>query len=351
MACFLRTWAAQSSRRLHVKAIGKAWASLATALVLSEGGVTAKAYEVWVTNQRTNKIQIVDGGSLHVVGEIDAGQKPHNLTFSKDGKIAYVAELRSNAVTVIDAVARRSIATIPAGKTTHQIAISPDQQSLLVVNRGDDTVTVVDAGSLRKLKVIPVGKRPNMALFAPDGKRAYVTNSGDGTLSVFDTRTWIVSETIQGMGRDVSSMAVSRDGRKLIVIATGEDEYRILDAATPRTVARGPTGRDPRSLALTADGGQALIANRASNSLTIVDMTSGRAVGTIEKVGDKPSTVAVAPDGRRAFAALIGARATDDPPHRLSGKDAAVAVVDLAAKRKIAAVSLGGDPYAVAVRD
>jgi len=85
--------------------------------------LTAGAYEVWVTNQQTNKVQVLDGASLQVVDEISAGEKPHNLTFSKDGKRVYVANLRSNGVTVIDAAAKKTVATISAGKTTHAVGV------------------------------------------------------------------------------------------------------------------------------------------------------------------------------------------------------------------------------------
>jgi len=73
--------------------IGRGLALLAALVVLLAASFTARAYEVWVTNQRTDKIQVLDGTSLQVVGEITAGEKPHNVTFSKDAKTAYVANL------------------------------------------------------------------------------------------------------------------------------------------------------------------------------------------------------------------------------------------------------------------
>ena len=73
-----------------------------------------------------------------------------------------------------------------------------------------------------------------------------------------------------------------------------------------------------------------MIVNRVSNSLTVVDVRSGQVADTITEVGDKPSSIALSSDGRRAFVVLIGERAPEDPPQRLSGKDAAVAVIDLA---------------------
>jgi YVTN family beta-propeller protein len=40
----------------------------------------------------------------------------------------------------------------------------------------------------------------------------------------------------------------------------------------------------------------------------------------------------------------------DDPLQRLSGKDAGVSVIDINAKKKLATIKLGGDPYGVAVK-
>ena len=85
---------------------------------------TAGAYEVWVTNQAVNKVQILDGQSLKVLAEVPGADKPHNVTFSPDFKTAYVASVGSNDFTVIDAATRKPIKTVPAGKTAHHVAVA-----------------------------------------------------------------------------------------------------------------------------------------------------------------------------------------------------------------------------------
>jgi hypothetical protein len=62
--------------------IGRGLALLAVLVVLLAADFTARAYEVWVTNQRTDKIQVLDGTSLQVVGEITAGEKPDDSTLT-----------------------------------------------------------------------------------------------------------------------------------------------------------------------------------------------------------------------------------------------------------------------------
>ncbi|MGH7430873.1 MAG: hypothetical protein ACREI5_03520, partial [Candidatus Methylomirabilales bacterium] len=65
---------------------------------------STRSYEVWVTNQSENKVQILDGQSVKVIAEIPVASKPHNVTFSPDFKTAYIASVGSNDFTVIDAV-------------------------------------------------------------------------------------------------------------------------------------------------------------------------------------------------------------------------------------------------------
>ncbi|HZX60314.1 MAG TPA: hypothetical protein VFF51_01065, partial [Candidatus Methylomirabilis sp.] len=72
----------------------------------------AAAYEVWVTNQSENKVQILDGQSLKILAEVPVASKPHNVAFSPDFKTAYVASVGSNDFTVIDTAARKPIKSV-----------------------------------------------------------------------------------------------------------------------------------------------------------------------------------------------------------------------------------------------
>ncbi|MEN8265191.1 MAG: beta-propeller fold lactonase family protein, partial [Nitrospirota bacterium] len=69
--------------------------------------------ELWVTNQKDNTISIIESGSNEVIATIPAkGDFPHNVTFSKDGKLAYVANVGSNNVNVFNTETRELTATI-----------------------------------------------------------------------------------------------------------------------------------------------------------------------------------------------------------------------------------------------
>jgi YVTN family beta-propeller protein len=317
----------------------------------------AGAEEIWVVNQQTARLDIIDGESLEVVAEVETGVKPHLITMSPDEKRAYVANLRSGDISIVDAVAKRTIRTIPAGRTAHEVDVSPDGRLLLAAIRGEDAITFYDAASLERLRTLPIGKGPAMAVFTPDGRRAYVAN-GDATVAIVDVGQMAVVARIANVGGWGALLAITPDGERLIVTGayrTGSGEwtgntYSIIDTRTATVVAEGTAGQVPHGVAITPDGRWALIANRLSNDLTVVDMAAGRTAGTIADVGDTPSIVAVSHDGRQAFVTLSGPRAAEDPPGRLSGKDAGLAIVDLATRKVIKTLRLGGDPYGVAVR-
>lgn len=326
----------------------------------------AAAYEIWVTNQwiSTSKVQVINSESLQVVAEIKTGIKPHTITFSRDGRRAYVANIRSNDFTVIDAVTRTPITTVPAGKLAHHVAVSPDDRLLLVSNRNEHTVMFFDAQSFKRLKTLPVGHRPAMAAFTPDGRTVYVTINDDmdrltgdpgyvrhPSIAVIDVVKMEVSGSIAIPGNGAMAVRITSDGTKVIVGGgPGNDKYYIIDTATDKVVAEGVSGKDAHGVALTPDNRYAVIPNRLSNDVAVVDMATGKIAATIAEVGDKPSLVDVSPDGTRAFVTLFGAPEPGDPRYRISGKDAGVSVLDLTQKKVLTILRLGGDPYGIAVR-
>src|SRR5258708_17597670 len=68
-----------------------AWLSVAGALALIASATVpvpaqaAAAYQVFVTNERSGDVTIIDGGDFKVVGTIPVGQRPRGIHVSPDG--------------------------------------------------------------------------------------------------------------------------------------------------------------------------------------------------------------------------------------------------------------------------
>jgi YVTN family beta-propeller protein len=61
-------------------------------------------------------VALMDMASHRVSGRIPAGQGPHGIAFTPDGKHAYVTNSDSNDVSVIDLAGLKVIQTILVGK-------------------------------------------------------------------------------------------------------------------------------------------------------------------------------------------------------------------------------------------
>ncbi|MBU9713619.1 YncE family protein [Evansella tamaricis] len=103
-------------------------------------------YEVWIADQGTNEIHIIDGETHEVIETIDfqdVGDKPHMLVFDDAGEYAYVANMGSGTVSVIDAVNREVVVTLETGEGAHAAVPSPDGERVLVANTPGQSITEI----------------------------------------------------------------------------------------------------------------------------------------------------------------------------------------------------------------
>ena len=67
-----------------------------------------------------------------VVAQLDIGQNPHQISFSEDGRTAYVATAGENRITVIDGVRYEIAGTIPVPGTPLGVIPLPNGRDLAV---------------------------------------------------------------------------------------------------------------------------------------------------------------------------------------------------------------------------
>ena len=53
---------------------------------------------------------------MKLTGDIEVGHDPDWITFTPDGKTAYVASAGTDSVSVVDVAAKKQVASIPVGK-------------------------------------------------------------------------------------------------------------------------------------------------------------------------------------------------------------------------------------------
>src|SRR5207247_5104810 len=106
--------------------------------------------------------------------------QPTDIQVSRDGRRAYVVNQGRNTVSVIDSASHSIIATMPAGAGAFRSVITPDSARLYVLNRLAVSVTVFDLATNDVVTTIPlVATDAALLAMSPDGRRVLVTNPTD----------------------------------------------------------------------------------------------------------------------------------------------------------------------------
>jgi DNA-binding beta-propeller fold protein YncE len=170
---------------------------------------------------------------FEIVAQLDIGLNPHQISFSEDGRTAYVATAGEDRITVIDAVRHESVGTIPVPGTP--LGVIP----------------------------IPNGKDLAVARFVAGGVARYARSGsplgGDRTTSA-----------------GASLFVGPYPGDRYLVSIEQADSVHVFDAAAFTFVASYPTGDRPFPAAATSDGRLAFVPGYADGTVTVIDLFNDR---------------------------------------------------------------------------
>jgi YVTN family beta-propeller protein len=297
--------------------------------------VGAVAGAVWVANEGSGSLTVVDAGSNRVAARLTGVAAPHNvqagngstiLATSGNGTVlqlesrydlrwtgsagrhpahviqlprgdVWVTDELADAVVVFVAPSRRRTA-VRVGDAPHGLRASPDGRHVLVANRGAGTVTLLDAERRAVLAEIPVGREPVQVAFAPDGATAYVTLRGEDAVAAVDLARHAVRGTV-AVGRGPVQLAATPDGRHLVVANQGTParpgRAASLVATRPfRELARIAAGAGPHGVAVDPSGRRAYVTNLYGGTLSVLDLELRRELTEIA-VGLRPNGVTFSP--------------------------------------------------------
>lgn len=317
----------------------------------------AKAYRVYVTNERAGTLSVIDGATRKVVATVALGKRPRGIKLSHDGKslliamsgspIAgpgvdesklpppdkgadgigvvdvatltlqriirgvsdpeqlavshdgrqlFIASEDTASAIVIDAKDGRKLASVPVGGEPEGVSLTPDGKGVYVTSEADHRVSVIDVATLKVVQKVEVGQRPRFTAFSPDGARAYVSNENDGSISVIDAKAFTVAGTIKLEGpltRPVG-LVTSPDGRTLYAAAGRSGLVLAIDLGSGKVTGQVPVGPRPWGIDRSPDGQLLYTANGSSNDVSVIDAATMKVVEKIP-VGEGPWGAIVGP--------------------------------------------------------
>jgi len=291
--------------------------------------------KIYVANESSNSVSVIDGNTFQPLGEIDTlNHATHDLSLARNGKQLWATNLASGRISVIDTDAMETIASIYTGNRAHVVTLTNDNRQAWVANIGNDTISIIDTKIYRILGTIPVSKGPMGIAFSKDGRLAYVS-SQDKMVNVIDTAAHQVIKRIP-VGANPHFLVLGPNGR-IWGTNTGSQELYIIDTNSNEVVQTLEVGPAPQQIAFAfkgTAGPNAYVTVAGLNKVIIVSAnTDVPAIRGQIDVGEGPNGIWANTVGTRLY---VGHTRSND-----------VRILDTGTNQVLATVPVGRKPIRV----
>lgn len=340
---------------------------------------------VYVTNENSNNVSVINRQSGEIVATIMVGDKPRGIAAStgKEHQRVYVANSGSNSISVIDPTTNKVEVEIPIrfGREPEGITvvrISPEKELIFVTNYGSNNVSVIDSSTYQEIDKVNVGEGPIAVAADPPVEslsrsrflnfddisvlrsyrekffNVYVANKNSRDVSVLkiDMQKSKPDESFNiGVEWTPVTLAVDYQRAKVYVGNYNFDNLSVIDilqivrgnksAAVSAITNIGPSVvgiiAEPeldRIYLLKELSSEIVIIRPFSEVLGFQRSTMSPVVGTIA-VGNSPRSFILDPEGRKIY---VVNRGSDS-----------VSVIDKTTKREEQVIPAGKKPYGIAM--
>ena len=320
-----------------------AWLSIAATAAAAQTPSPA----LLVLEKDDKKLAIVDPATLKVVARVDAGDDPHEVVASEDGKFAYISNYGAfgsnpgHTLSVVDLVSQKRLASVELGallaphglewadgkvyftaegskaigrydpasekidwalgigqNRTHMLTVGKDRSRIFTSNVNSDSISILERNKSGDASgwiesYVTVGKGPEGFDVSPNGKELWAANSHDGTISIVDIASKKVTQTIDVHVKRSNRLKITPDGKLALVSDLETGQVVIVDVAARTEIKRLTPGTGAAGILTTPDGSRAYVAESRDGVIAVIDLKSLEAVATI-KVGKGPDGMAFA---------------------------------------------------------
>src|SRR5881628_1557657 len=293
--------------------------------VVLAGAISTRAeapgYFVFVSNERSGDVTVIDGSTDAVVASFPVGKRPRGIHATPDGQRVFVtlsgsprvapgvdenrapADKSADGLGVIDPVTRKLIDRWHVGSDPEQFAISKDGKFAFIANEDDASASIVDLSSGQSRGKIKVSEEPEGMGVNPANGEVYVTCEEKGEVFAIDPDAQRVIAKIDTGGRP-RSVAFLPDGSRGYVACENGGYVAVVDAQSHKLLSKIqlPTGSLPMGTAVSKDGKELYVSTGRGNAVAIINTQKINAQGSplpsARGQGEREESIATTREGR-----------------------------------------------------
>ena len=313
------------------------WIRLVTIAIILTPFATYAKDRIFVTNEKSNNISVIDAETLNVEHTIDVGDRPRGIGLSPDSSELYVAISEENKIVVLDPNSLKILRDFEAGSDPETSGVHPDG-NIYISNEDDAKASVFDPKTGKQLAEIKVGLEPEGVAVSPDGKRVIVTSESTNMLHVIKAPENVIESNIL-IGSRPRAAVFTKSGD--IAYATAEISGEVVKvdmnkAKILKTASLGDAKAKPKDVILAKDEKTIYVAGGRANKIIVMDADTLEIIKGIP-VGKRVWGLAMSGDGQRVFTT--------------NGVSGTVSVIDTGKNEVIKTIEVGKFPWGVVVKD
>ena len=313
------------------------WIRLVTIAIILTPFATYAKDRIFVTNEKSNNISVIDAETLNVEHTIDVGDRPRGIGLSPDSSELYVAISEENKIVVLDPNSLKILRDFEAGSDPETFGVHPNG-NIYISNEDDAKASVFDPKTGKQLAEIKVGLEPEGVAVSPDGKRVIVTSESTNMLHVIKAPENVIESNIL-IGSRPRAAVFTKSGD--IAYATAEISGEVVKvdmnkAKILKTASLGDAKAKPKDVILAKDEKTIYVAGGRANKIIVMDADTLEIIKGIP-VGKRVWGLAMSGDGQRVFTT--------------NGVSGTVSVIVTGKNEVIKTIEVGKFPWGVVVKD
>jgi DNA-binding beta-propeller fold protein YncE len=157
-----------------------------------------------------------------------------------------------------------------------------------VINSGGASISLVDMSSQMELRRIPVLREPHHLALSPDGRSLLVGDTVGNEVLFLDPATAVLQRRVAVA--DPYQLGFSPNGKFLVVNGLARNQVDVYDAAGMQLLKRFPTASMPSHLDYAPDSSRVFVSLQGTDSLVAIDLDKLAILWTA-KIGKTPAGV------------------------------------------------------------
>ena len=293
-------------------------------------------HRVYVPNELSNDVAVIDPVTMEVVGRFNVGLAPEHISPDWDFSKLYVNNMNGASLNVVDPTTQQSTGSMDV-PFPYNLFFTPDGSKAIVVADylgadmvADNGLHFYDRETWEPIKFLQIPyPGVNHLDFSADGSYLMVSTESAGYVVKVDTTTMEIVGTVE-VGGSPLDVRLAPEGDIFYVANQGTNGVDLVNAETLERVGFIPTGLGAHAFGYSRDVSRLFVTNRLEGTISVIDTATRQLVDTWE-VGGSPDMVTVSPDGSQVWVS-----------NRFHGT---VEVIDPDTGEVVSVIETGGNPH------